>query len=88
MAAQAQPHARLVLLTDGVVTAGKQAAELAAAAKQLAARSSGSTSLLAGGIRDDELATALVRAASRPGAVLDLERGVERRRRRRSASGC
>ena len=76
VAAQAQPHARLVLLTDGVVTAGKQAAELAAAARQLP-RVERIDVLLAGGIRDDELATALVRAASRPGAVLDLERGVE-----------
>ncbi|HWU87815.1 MAG TPA: VIT and VWA domain-containing protein, partial [Kofleriaceae bacterium] len=76
VAAEGQPHPRLVLLTDGVVTAGKQAAELAAAAKQLP-RVERIDVLLAGGIRDDELASALVRAASRPGAVIDLERGAD-----------
>ena len=69
-------HPRLVLLTDGVVTAGADAAELAAAAKRLAGVERIDV-LLAGGIRDDELAGALARASSRPGAVLELERGIE-----------
>ncbi len=69
-------HPRLVLLTDGVVTAGAGAAELAAAAKRLAGVERIDV-LLAGGIRDDELAGTLARAASRPGAVVDLERGIE-----------
>ncbi|HSK04476.1 MAG TPA: VIT domain-containing protein, partial [Kofleriaceae bacterium] len=72
--ADAQP--RLVLVTDGVVTAGAGAAELAAAARRLA-RVERIDVLLAGGIRDDELAATLARASSRPGAVLDLDRGVE-----------
>jgi len=72
----AHAHPRLVLLTDGVVTAGAEAAELAAAAKRLAGVERIDV-LLAGGIRDEELAGALARASSRPGAVLDLERGLE-----------
>jgi hypothetical protein len=72
--ADVQP--RRVLVTDGVVTAGAGAAELAAAARRLA-RVERIDVLLAGGIRDDELAATLARASARPGAVLDLDRGIE-----------
>jgi tetratricopeptide (TPR) repeat protein len=75
-AGAAGAHPRLVLLTDGVVTAGAGAAELAAAVKQLAGVERIDV-LLAGGIRDDELAGTLARAAARPGAVLELERGID-----------
>ena len=70
------PGARLVVLGDGVVTAGAGPDELAAAVKQLRGVERVDV-VLSGGIRDEQLATGLVRAGTRPGAVLDLDAGVE-----------
>jgi vault protein inter-alpha-trypsin-like protein len=67
--------ARVVVVTDGVITAGAEHFELAAAAKQLGADRI--DVVLAGGIRDDKFATELVRALPKAGAVLDLDDGAE-----------
>ncbi len=69
------PNPRLVMIGDGVVTAGAKPEELAAAIKQLRGIERVDV-VLSGGIRDDQLAAGLVRAAARPGAVLDLDAGV------------
>jgi tetratricopeptide (TPR) repeat protein len=72
------PHARLAVITDGVITAGATPAEVAVQLKELG-RLHGIERLdvlLAGGIRDEAAAGVLVRALARPGAVLDLEAGV------------
>jgi hypothetical protein len=68
------PHARLMLLGDGVITAGAKPEQVVAAVKTLGVERV--DVVLAGGIRDDQLATQLVRASKRPGAVLDLDAGV------------
>jgi hypothetical protein len=68
------PHPRLVLLGDGVITAGAKPEQVVAAVKTLGVERV--DVVLAGGIRDDQLATQLVRASKRPGAVLDLDAGV------------
>ncbi|HEY5934225.1 MAG TPA: VIT domain-containing protein [Kofleriaceae bacterium] len=68
------PHARLVLVGDGVITAGAKPEQVVAAAKSLGIERI--DVVLAGGIRDDQLASRLARAAKRPGAVLDLDAGV------------
>jgi tetratricopeptide (TPR) repeat protein len=70
------PHPRLVVFGDGVVTAGAKPEELVAALRQLRGVERVDV-VLSGGIRDEQLASQLVRAATRPGAVLDLETGVE-----------
>lgn len=66
---------RVVIVTDGVITAGAQHAELVAAAKQI--RAQRIDVVLAGGIRDDVAATELVRALPRAGAVVDLDDGAD-----------
>ncbi len=78
LASLASPRERVVVLTDGVFTAGKKDAALTAAVKQLGARKVGRVDVvLAGGIRDEALATSLVTAGlSRAGAVLDLDAGI------------
>jgi len=70
------PHGRLVILGDGVITAGATPERVAAQLKQLT-RIERVDVVLSGGIRDDQVAEQLARAASRPGAVLDLETGSE-----------
>ena len=66
--------ARLLVVTDGVITAGAEHADLVAAAK--AVKAERVDIVLAGGLRDDAAATELVRAGSRhAGTVLDLDDG-------------
>ncbi|MEJ7601926.1 MAG: VIT domain-containing protein [Kofleriaceae bacterium] len=69
------PHARLVLVGDGVLTAGAKPEQVVVALKALAGVERVDV-VLAGGIRDEQLATQLVRTKERPGAVLDLDAGV------------
>ncbi|MGE3543841.1 MAG: VIT domain-containing protein, partial [Kofleriaceae bacterium] len=71
-------HARVVLVTDGVFTAGARDAELSTAVAKLAAKQVRRLDVvLAGGIRDEQLATTLVHAGlPDAGAVLDLDRSV------------
>ena len=78
LASLTSPRERVVVLTDGVFTAGKKDAALTAAVKQLGARKVGRVDVvLAGGIRDEALATSLVTAGlPRAGAVLDLDAGI------------
>ncbi|MCX5748613.1 MAG: VIT domain-containing protein [Proteobacteria bacterium] len=70
------PKARVVMIGDGVVTAGANADGLAAAAKLLADRGVERIDVaLAGGIRDDHAARAVARSGlAHAGAVLDLDR--------------
>jgi tetratricopeptide (TPR) repeat protein len=68
-------NTRLVVIGDGVVTAGAKPEEITAAIKRLGATRV--DVVLSGGIRDDQMASGLARAATRPGAVLDLDTGVE-----------
>jgi tetratricopeptide (TPR) repeat protein len=69
-------NARLVIVSDGVVTAGAEGDELAATLKKLDKLERVDV-VLAGGIRDEAAATALVTAGlPRAGAVLDLDRGT------------
>jgi outer membrane protein OmpA-like peptidoglycan-associated protein/uncharacterized protein YfaP (DUF2135 family) len=65
-------QSRVVVVTDGVITAGLEGQELAAAVA--ATKAERIDVVLAGGLRDDAAASRLARAGSRPGAVLDLER--------------
>jgi hypothetical protein len=73
------PLARVLVVTDGVMTAGAERADLVAAVKQLGARSVDRIDVaLAGGLRDADLADALVRAGlPHAGAVLDLDGGSD-----------
>jgi len=71
--ARASTMHRIVVVTDGVVTAGLAQPELVAAAARVADRLD---IVLAGGIRDERLAAALARAGRRPGDVFDLDRGA------------
>ncbi|MEO8699013.1 MAG: VIT domain-containing protein [Kofleriaceae bacterium] len=70
-----KPHARVLVFGDAVVTAGAKQDELVKTIKQLGVDRV--DVVLSGGIRDEALASGLVRAASRPGAVLDGDAGVE-----------
>ncbi|HEY6038442.1 MAG TPA: hypothetical protein VIV58_29370, partial [Kofleriaceae bacterium] len=66
---------RVVIVTDGVITAGAEHAELAAAVR--ATKAERVDVVLAGGLRDDAVAAELVRAGSEhAGAVLDLDDGA------------
>ncbi|NVB83004.1 MAG: hypothetical protein HOV81_31790 [Kofleriaceae bacterium] len=74
--AQHSPLARVVVVTDGVVTAGREGDELK---KQVAALAQQKVDridfVLAGGLRDDKAMAALVRSGlPKAGAVLDLDR--------------
>ncbi len=73
------PRARLVVVSDGVLTAGTSGAELIAQTKALSsAKVERIDIVLAGGIRDEQLATSLVQAGlPRTGAVLDLDAGID-----------
>jgi tetratricopeptide (TPR) repeat protein len=70
-AARAAGAPRIAIITDGVVTAGPGGAALAAAIRTLGAGRI--DVILAGGIRDEQVATALSRAGGRPGDVFDLD---------------
>jgi hypothetical protein len=74
-----QPEARVVVVTDGVITAGADRVDLEAMTKKLAQRKVDRVDVvLAGGLRDAEVAGALVHAGlPHAGAVLDLDGGVE-----------
>lgn len=78
LAAIKAPRQRVVVVTDAVLTAGVSGDELVARAKQLAAAKVERLDVvMAGGIRDEELATKLVTAGlPRAGAVLDLDAGL------------
>ncbi len=67
----AQPRERVVVITDGVVTAGSAGTELAAKIKAL--KTDRVDVVMTGGIRDEALATSLVTTLPRTGAVLDLD---------------
>jgi hypothetical protein len=71
-----RPHAHVVVITDGMITAGRERPELV---DQLKARADIERVdvVLAGGLRDAELAGALVRTSSHAGAVLDLDDHAE-----------
>jgi len=79
LAALRAPSARLVIVTDGVVTAGAESDALVTQTRKLAAAKVERVDVvLAGGIRDEQLATRLVTAGlSRAGAVLDLDAGLD-----------
>jgi tetratricopeptide (TPR) repeat protein len=72
------PSSRVVVVSDGVITAGAKPEALAALAKRLADRGVERIDMaLTGGIRDDQAAIAVTRAGlRRTGAILDLDRGV------------
>jgi len=69
--ASVKQNTRVVVISDGVVTAGLDKAALADAVK---ARGPARVDvILAGGIRDDAAAKQLVRAGARPGDVFDFD---------------
>jgi len=72
------PGSRVVVVTDGVVTAGAAADALPELARRLAGHGVDRIDVaLTGGIRDDAAAIAIARAGlAHPGAVLDLDRGA------------
>jgi len=78
------PKARVVVITDGVVTAGAKPEALPALAKQLAGHGVDRLDVaLTGGIRDDQAATAVAHAGlAHTGAILDLDRGTREVARR------
>ncbi len=69
---------RVVVVTDGVVTAGAASEALPALAKQLGSHGVERIDVaLAGGIRDEQTAAAVAHAGlPHTGAVLDLDRGI------------
>jgi len=73
--AQHNPLARVLVVTDGVITAGSEGAELAKHVKNLAnVKVERIDFALSGGLRDDKAMASLVRnGLQRPGAVLDLD---------------
>ena len=76
LAAPGVAHRRVVIVTDGVVTAGPDTPALVAAIKRLPIDRL--DVVLAGGIRDERLAAAIVRAGlPKPGDVHDLDRGIQ-----------
>jgi hypothetical protein len=78
------PRSRVVVVTDGVVTAGARTDALPELARRLAGRGVDRIDVaLTGGIRDDAAAVAIARAGlAHTGAVLDLDRGVAEAARR------
>ena len=69
--------ARVLVVTDGVITAGAEHAELGKAVKQLAGVQRVDVAL-AGGIRDEAAIAGLVRTGlPHAGAVLDLDQGTD-----------
>lgn len=78
------PRSRIVVVTDGVVTAGAKSDALPQLARQLAGRGVDRIDVaLTGGIRDGEAAAAIAHAGlAHSGAILDLDRGVAEAARR------
>ncbi len=78
LASVSTPKARVVVITDGVMTAGAKTADLRGAVGSLAKHKVERLDVvLAGGIRDESLATTLVTSGlARAGAVLDLDQGL------------
>ena len=78
------PKSRVVLVTDGVVTAGAKLEALPALAKQLAGSGVDRIDVaLVGGIRDDQAAAAVAHAGlAHTGAILDLDQGAPELARR------
>ncbi len=69
------PHERLVVVTDGVITAGPETSELVATLKQLPVQRI--DVVMAGGIRDERAAAAIARAGlPQAGDVFDLDAGA------------
>ncbi len=69
------PHERLVVVTDGVLTAGPETPALVAAIKALPVQRV--DVVLSGGIRDEHLAASIARAGlPQAGDVFDLDRNV------------
>jgi hypothetical protein len=73
--AKSAHNQRLVVVTDGVMTAGPEAPRIIDDAKP--AGFERIDVVLAGGIRDERLAASLARALPRAGDVFDLDRGVD-----------
>jgi hypothetical protein len=78
LATMRTPNARVVVVTDGVLTAGASGDALVTQTRRLAtSKVERLDVVLAGGIRDEQLATSLVQAGlPRTGAVLDLDAGL------------
>jgi hypothetical protein len=78
------PKSRIVVVTDGVVTAGAAPDALGGLASQLARSGVDRIDVaLTGGIRDDEAGAAMAHAVlAHTGAILDLDRGVAETARR------
>jgi len=78
------PKSRVVVVTDGVLTAGPKTEALPALAKQLAGHGVDRIDVaLTGGIRDDQAAAAVAHAGlAHTGAILDLDQGVSEVARR------
>jgi tetratricopeptide (TPR) repeat protein len=74
-AASLQSPRRIAIVTDGVVTAGAEGADLAKALRKLGAERI--DVILAGGIRDEQVAAAISRTGARPGDVFDLDAELE-----------
>ncbi|HET9627528.1 MAG TPA: VIT domain-containing protein, partial [Kofleriaceae bacterium] len=76
--AQHAARGRVVVIGDGVVTAGADGAALGALARQLASRGVDRIDVaLTGGIRDEAAAAVIARAGlAHAGAVIDLDQGV------------
>ena len=70
--AGARAAPRIAILTDGVITAGKDGAALTTALRTLGVGRI--DVILAGGIRDEHTASLVSRAGARPGDVFDLDR--------------
>ncbi|MBA3460728.1 MAG: hypothetical protein H0T46_12245 [Deltaproteobacteria bacterium] len=72
------PKSRVVVITDGVITAGKETADLRGMVGNLAKKQVERIDIvLAGGIRDEAMASALVTSGLRnAGAVLDMDHGL------------
>jgi hypothetical protein len=76
LAASPTPARRVVVVTDGVMTAGPDTPALVAAIKKLPLDRL--DVVLAGGIRDERLAASIVRAGlPHAGDVFDLDRGIQ-----------
>ena len=72
-----QPSAsRLVIFGDGVITAGAKLDEISASLRQKS-NLQRIDFVLSGGLRDDAVATRLVRTGQRPGVVVDTDGGID-----------
>jgi hypothetical protein len=72
------PRSRIIVVTDGVVTAGAKIDALGGLARQLASHGVDRIDVaLTGGIRDEEAAAAIAHAGlAHTGAIVDLDRGA------------